>query len=277
MNKIPDLPTRKWTIIRRFYHNQEFLPGGYATAARRESLNPKLPDPLENLYLVVYKSFKMPYRQSPDTGVVADDRCRGMSGLALKTLKDQELNMVTKDVYQQMVGREGSGEIDADDVSTLMHDEDEVVEEASKEDTNEKKSVFVSPWECSENDYANVIKLYEGKDSARIVFIHGGCAGVLAAVRAQKECLALVQTEVHQQVLWEAVIFKVLSELTLGESEGFAESFALQKKRRPLTRENSLSGAASIPPPAAAATAEDSEVKPNEESESSSSESGGDD
>lgn len=156
-----------------------------------------------------------------------------MMNLALKSLKDQEFAAVTQETYEQMVGKTGSGEIAAEDVCILMDGADE--EEAEEAPREDPKHVYVTPWEGSETDYANVIKLYEGKTPARIVFIHGGCGpGVLAAIRDKKECVCFVRTELRQQALWDSVVLKVVSELTLGENEGFAKSFTLQSKRRAL-------------------------------------------
>ena len=81
-------------LVRQYYNNTEFLPGGYAKTARGAALHAGLPDPLGNLLIVFAKDFQMPTRSSSGASSVSipDNRSRGWSNLSLKTHEQQNLH-----------------------------------------------------------------------------------------------------------------------------------------------------------------------------------------
>ena len=69
------LPARKYTVLRHFYSNTEFETG-YCSPKRRTSIHPKVADPLENMFMVILKTFNMPFRESPAPTMVSDNSPR---------------------------------------------------------------------------------------------------------------------------------------------------------------------------------------------------------
>ena len=94
------MPRRRYTVVRRAFTNTEFMKDGYLAPRRKSSLNPKTPDPLENLVLILPKTFEFEYRESPNPSIVVDNFSRGWGSLSMKMDSEQEQLVYTLQVLR---------------------------------------------------------------------------------------------------------------------------------------------------------------------------------
>ena len=189
------LPARKYTVLRRFYSNTEFETG-YCSPKRRTAIHPKLADPLENMFMVIPKTFNMPFRESPAPTMVSDNRARGWVGLKMKTQLEQSFAAVSLDTYLAMAGKNigdiGSGETLAEDIAALMGDEDgEIVpdgdeaQDAKAKELEKPSKIMACPWEGPEADYDLLLTLYKGNLAAganpRVIAVESGSGSLATA------------------------------------------------------------------------------------------------
>ena len=245
-----NIAKRQFTVIRRAYTNQEFQADGYAAPRRRRSLNPKVPDPLENCFLVVSKSFRLPRRSSAMSSITHDNYARGWSGLRMKTSEEQQYGYVTVETYEQMASA-GRSEAKVEDISGVLSSEEER-EEPADDATKAPACVMVAPWESAEYDYQLLVELY-GQEmdmkKIRVVGLEAGAGALaLSCLRRKQHVTMFADNQTHKDVLWQTCCLKIVSEICLGKA-GF------QMNRRMLSREGSLTGqdqrvpAPSVPTP----------------------------
>jgi hypothetical protein len=267
LKDVKEFPARKFTTVRRMYSNMEFSAGGYAAPVRTERLNPKTPDPLENLILVFHAARKMPYRLGAPCKV-PDNRSRGWYGIDMKSPQEQEFGMLTVETYEAMLGPGAGGtDLTGEAIAGLFDDEDVksaetaeeaadagqpgVVEEAAagaghpgivETADAQSRPIYTCPWEGTEEDYAMLFKLHAGPEEAskhKIVNLGAGSGpAVLAAVRAKQHIVCFAETEKHKIVLFEQCLLKVVTEVICGKADGFV----MGPSSRLLSRQGSLTG-----------------------------------
>ena len=243
------LPARLWTCIRRMYTCTEFSPGEYASPARCQSLNPKMAEPLESLYLVFSKKYAMPLRSLPKHGL-ASNRTRAWPGLRMKTLEEQEFNRVTRGMYEKLLGsRAGGSDRAGESIVGFVSDDEEPDEQPTaavqanpaQQAALEEKPVFLAPWEAPEPDFDAVLSMYKLDGPSRCVFfLPGSGMSVLAAVRRCVPALVICESETHKAVIFESVLLRIMYVMICGSD---SDGFELNKRGRVLSRQSSLTGA----------------------------------
>lgn len=223
------IPKRNFTVCRRIFSNQ---------CLGQKTLNPKLPDPLENLLLIFQKSFSMPFRESAISEVVANNRARGWQSLNMKTKEQQEFATVDVAKYASMCGKSGS-ESAAEDFEGFVELDDDDTDGPEKKQPAAAQ-IMLAPWENTESDYALAFELYKigPPTQTRVVGLEGG-AGTLAMMCLRKKiaCTLLMNSESHKLAVFQVCLLNITVEIIMNKADGFE-----MKKKRVLTREGSLTG-----------------------------------
>ena len=247
------LPARKWIVIRRFFRNAEFELNGYASKARRQNLNPLLPDPLENLIYVANKKTKLSHRSSSDNAVVTDNFSRGWSSLGMKTRLEQDFSTITPACYETLLKGDASScsEGATEDAQTMPQDgHDDEAEGPEEAREGSESAVWCTPWECSESDCKLIVDLYKPDGCKRIICAEAGSGScAMHCVRHQMHITMLAETEAHKDFIFQSVVCRIVYEILLGNAQHFVMRSRILKRETSLSGEGSVTSTAKLPPP----------------------------
>ena len=108
------LPARGSVCMRLMHHNREFGPGGHFRSRKGSgALNPNLPDPLESLHILAGSARwrALPHRQRQTIDLPGDNGSRGWQGLSLRQLRELEINQVSQEIKDLILGNSEGGEV----------------------------------------------------------------------------------------------------------------------------------------------------------------------
>ena len=136
------LPARGSVCMRLMHHNREFGPGGHFRSRKGSgALNPNLPDPLESLHILAGSARwrALPHRQRQTIDLPGDNGSRGWQGLSLRQLRELEINQVSQEIKDLILGNSEGGEV-AGQSQDLQQEEP----------TETTTGVPLFPWEAPE-------------------------------------------------------------------------------------------------------------------------------
>ena len=195
----------------------------------------------------------MPFREGPNSEIVANNRSRGWQNLSVKSKEQQEFMAVTPDTYKEMCGKLGA-EANAEDFEGFVDEQDDFESFVALKPAP-ASSVMIAPWENSELDYLLAFQLYKCAPpcQTRVVGLEAG-GGSLAMMRLRQKvvCTLLVNSEAQKRAILQSCLLNITVEILTNKTDGFE-----MKRKRVLTREGSLTGeyapstssAAQTPPP----------------------------
>ncbi|CAE7776239.1 unnamed protein product [Symbiodinium sp. CCMP2592] len=141
-NKI--LPARGSCTLRLMHTNREFGAGGHFRSRKSHgAMNPNLPDPLESLYILTGSNRwkALPHRERQVIDLPGDNGSRGWGQLSLRQPRDLELNQVSQEVKDLILGKASGGE----EVAGQSQDPQEDATDATT-----MPAVPLFPWEAPE-------------------------------------------------------------------------------------------------------------------------------
>jgi hypothetical protein len=237
--KNPQLKVRPTTVVRLMYHNREFRAGGiHALQCVKTGLHAKLPEPLENMYVVPHRltSLQMVDRKYLD--LPGDIRSRGVANLFLRSAEESGLSLVSlrvaklalPDTAQPQAADEG--EADNDSGASAAETPDAVTQAEDDGSTN------LLPWESPElmaREWLNLFGcngLSAGGEKRLIVdFAAGGGALATACCRLKFKYLGFVQSDAQRSIIKDSIVLKIVTELILNKEDGFQLSRFLSRER----------------------------------------------
>ena len=263
-----ELPVRLWTSIRRMYQCHEFFPGEYAAPSRSHSLNPKMPEPLENMTLTFTKSFTLPSRVTGSSRyTLASNRTRAWPNLRMKTLEEQELTSVSRGTYDDVLGHAAGGDDKTGDaLAGVMHSDDSDTGPVSE---SRDDAIFLCPWEGPESDTEALLDMFRPESvTGKLIFLTPGSGmSVLSAVRQKLPSVVFCDSQCHKEVIFEAVLLRIMYAMIAGSD---TTGFELNKRVRVLSRQASLTGKSDAATSVTSPQAESQEAQPKREKHSSS-------
>lgn len=239
------LPQRKFVNIRLFHHNREFTNTGYAAPrCARTTLSALLPDPLENMYVVVSKFNNLPLRERKWLDIPGTNRARGISNLGLKPEEEQAINQIPVEVKRQILQHvslnamsqaDGGGDDEGED--TTMGDDDDTPSQGTPDSQSIKGPVSLFPWEAPEVFWREIFHGYNTDIRSTLVvdFTPGSGTAAVAAARECVKYLGFVHVEAQKAVINETLSACIVKDVLLNRNDGFLT-------RRFLTRASSLGG-----------------------------------
>jgi hypothetical protein len=260
----PKLRQRCQTTVRLFYHNREFSDdGAKAPKFRRVHFHSRLPEPLENLKVVLHKETVLPRRSRRFLDLPGDTSSRGVANLAIRTPEEIALSSLSTQAAESIFssGKANLGQKAEDGQNASEADCFEFECEAFASDQEQQKGTDKSdgeksalqpicclPWEAPEVQSREWLNLFAvtSKGGKRAVLDVGVGTGVsaVAACREGHRYIGLVSCETHRAVVRESISLHIVMDLILNRRDGF-------QLARFLSRERSLGGGEADPSAAA--------------------------
>ena len=206
-------PSRPLTSIRLLYNLKEFQAGGHLALRNQRALTARSADPLETLYVLQPKKFKLKKVDGPLRGSSLkfdSNYARAWTDIAVKTETEAQYTWVTHETCMAIFGigsgdeckggkgggddSKGDAEVtnDNDDAVLLQSDAEAVSgDEAAQPETEEpavKTKRHLFPWSAPEELYRNIYHAFMMTDTAAnqctvYDFLAGSGHGALAAAR----------------------------------------------------------------------------------------------
>jgi hypothetical protein len=246
--------TSSCVTVRLMYHNREFAEGGHLTRKRRRQLFfARLPEPLENLHIVLHKDGDMPGKSDRQFIDVPGSMCsRGIANLSMPSPVEAALHTVTlamaDEICKQQVCASSKAEEEEEDADVDDGDNQDLVEpdsaaahstEALPQTSNgvpAAVAVTFMPWQGPEVQYREWYHLFgqsaTGGAKRRIVEVFAGNgAGALAAARDGYKYTGYVWHPAQKDIVRQKVLLAIVLELILNKRNGFEITRFLSRAR----------------------------------------------
>jgi hypothetical protein len=247
----PKLRQRCQTTVRLFYHNREFSDdGAKAPKFRRVHFHSGLPEPLENLKVVLHKDTQLPRRGRRFLDLPGDTSSRGVANLAIRTPEEIALSSLSIEAAESILASgkgtlgqkadDGQNASEADgfefECELSAGEQDPLKgEEKSDGETRVLQPLCCLPWEGPEVQFREWLNLFAvgpkgGKKAVLDVSVGTGVAAV-AACREQHRYLGLVSCETHRAVVRDSIRLHIVMDLILNRRDGFQLARFLSRAR----------------------------------------------
>ena len=247
--------TASCVTIRLMYHNREFAEGGHLTRKRRRQLFfSRLPEPLENLHIVLHKDGEVPGKADRQFIDVPGSMCsRGIANLSMPAPVEAALHAVTLAMADEICklqagviskaeeGEEEDADMDDGELDMVEPDLDgaaAVQATGAPPQTSEVPAVVTfMPWQGPEVQYREWYHLFGQSTSTngtkrRIVEVFAGNgAGALAAARDGYKYTGYVWHPAQKDIVRQKVLLAIVLELILNKRNGFEITRFLSRAR----------------------------------------------
>ena len=247
------LPRRLGTL-KAVYNNREFT-SGWAKPQREGGLSvfssaSALPDPVENIFILLPKNIKLPIRTRSFVDIGGDSRDRAWTGLSLRSDSSRACSFVSGAMLLRLADRDYAKE----DMSEAGSEDDGISREES-----DYYDIFC--WECGEGQARELFQTFDPMVSVnasvplpkvsvnssvpmpktQVIDFAAGFSSALAAVRDRRPYRGYVVSDLLRSVLLEGLLLEICLAMQC-QAPGFKLSVNSSFSCRTLSRAQSLGG-----------------------------------